>query len=566
MLGKYLWRGAVFPVVLIVALCGLFVPATAEAGSSPQAVSFGPYSGTAQVTFSSCLLCEVGISAEASQAANMLPITETVHFAVRDLTHYRVAIQTLSPTLLSGTRTAVLNGSTMTVYDDRTGTASNFPVPAIGKLPFVSGASDFLQLLQNGNDLGAGTPSGDPPLPQATDSFGSYLARLQKTLPGAQVVGTATMLGRNANIVEYSTQSGYDLKIWVDADQPAILQYQAGYLGSPQTTYTVTSFGAGTGPSDADLAFRPSVPTTFWDRYPGTATGSSGAVSSPPGGFLDLPDPTSFTPACQVDGYAEQGLDYTAQSWQQLYIPDKATCSLVQVQPTWNGSYLLVQQERQAGGLPAGFTSGQLQMVSGCPVYSGTYGNGELWAALERNGIAIQLTTNFLTADQLLQYAGTVCTAAVSHASAIPPSGPDPSLWYCAFGGPNHWQIFIYNYAQKSEQCFKHLDEAVDAVPASVTKIVPDGATGYLTCTGGEGNAALDPPGGVYVTRCPGTPPTWTAQWSGFPTDGPAPIKGTVLQRHQVVVHKSHHKKHKKPKHGKKSVAFAALGSAVKGA
>jgi hypothetical protein len=54
----------------------------------------------------------------------------TVQFAVRDRAHFRIEVQFVSPVIESGTLTVVVNGSTLTSYDARSGLAFRSPMPA----------------------------------------------------------------------------------------------------------------------------------------------------------------------------------------------------------------------------------------------------------------------------------------------------------------------------------------------------------------------------------------------------------------------------------------------------
>jgi hypothetical protein len=149
-----------------------------------------------------------------------------------------------------------------------------------------------------------------------------------------------------------------------------------------------------------------------------------------------------------------------------------------------------------------------------------------------------------------------VCTA---HAATTDPNPPGillpPDTWYCVGGTAAKPTITIYKYAQRGEQCFHYLDQAVAVLSPNVQEIIPPGASGSVDTSNCSisGSAASDPPGAVYFVRCPSMGGRgWAAGWSGNPTDGPNPIKPgatTQAKKPKKPTSKKPTKKHKAKKH-----------------
>jgi hypothetical protein len=545
-------------MLAIASLLAAFVaplPAGAQAGR--QTAAFLPYTGTAEMTLNdhvrttqtpgSPFATHSG-PGELPNAAMSYQNTRQIEirFAVRDATHFRFDIQTILPVLEAGTRTVVVNGSQMTVYDTRSRVAASYPVPGQPATPTTPDPATLLRLLMQGNDLrGYGPLWSLTVLPDPTQSLDSYFAALKAAYapPGTtrtvRIVGQDTLLGRPVEVVDYGPivgNAGTD-RLWIDMQHPFILQYQAQYSQPEDTTggfphdldYHVTSLNFGQGPSDSDLQPSFPVPVQTLERAPSQAIGEENGGENPPAPFLIAPQPDAsvFPTACDRWVFIQEGPAYGTQAIEQLFSTSRSMCG----NPPGDGQYIMVQQRIQVAGLPAALQVGQPQSLSGCQIYSGAYPDGQHWAAFARGQVSILATTNALSQDQLVTYAGALCASHEATTDTNPPGILPPTDWYCVGGTPAKPTITIYRYAQRGEQCFHYLDQAVAVLSPSVQEIIPPGASGSVNTSdcSMSGNAATDPPGAVYFVRCPNMGGQgWSAGWSGSPdqiTDGPNPIK-----------------------------------------
>jgi hypothetical protein len=268
------------------------------------------------------------------------------HWAVRDATHFRVDIHILSPQLDRGSITVVLNGTTLTSYDDRTGKAyvmrglTRNPTAFWQRVGLPPDA--FLSYLKNG-----ATMSAQPQVPAGpAQSIGAFIAALQASRapagirPRAHVVGHAQIAGHVADIVDfapvgvvsvdsggcYSTTTGGPnqptvthpptgpchhyrqavgwARVWVERDHPTILRYQEFGLGGIHNVlgdrnhfrYTVTSITYHRGPSSAALAYIPPVPATVIRAHrtqlPASGT-NQGESDDTPAGYVRTQEPSN---------------------------------------------------------------------------------------------------------------------------------------------------------------------------------------------------------------------------------------------------------------------------------
>jgi hypothetical protein len=455
-------------------------------------------------------------------------------------------------------------------------------VPSIDPATTRPDPAGLLNLLLHGNDL-RGLFGGGMVyvLPDPTSSVDAYVAALNAapapagTTRSATITGHDTLLGRPVDVIDYGPYlNGLgSSRLWVDSEHPFLLKEEDQYGQAPAGSgdiphdllYRVTSINFGVGPSDSDL--QPSFPVTptVLERAPGTADGNSSGGGSPPAPFLAIaaPDAAVFSTACDPWEWREEGPAYATQSVTQLYLSQHSECS----SPVGDGPYVMVQQRVQVGGLPSALQVGSPTTINGCRIWSGTYPDGQSWAALGVGQVAIQLSSNALSTQQLTQYAGaSVCTAHEATTDPDPPGILLPTkTWYCVGGTTAKPTITIYNYAQKGEQCFHYLDQAVAVLSPSVQEIIPPGASGSVNTSNCSisGNAASDPPGAVYFVRCPSQPGRgWAAGWSGNPTDGPNPIKPGATSNSKKSASSKKGKKSKKHK-TKKHVGTHAVRTFV---
>jgi hypothetical protein len=468
-----------------------------------------------------------------------------VRFAVRDQSHYRVEIQTLQPALEAGTRTIIVNGDQMWVYDSRTNTAATYPVPSIDPASTAPDPSGVLnEVLLQGNDLRGVQGGSVPVMPDPSSTIDAYLAALQKApapkgvTRSAAIVGHDTLLGHPVDVIDYGPY--YDglgsTRLWVDTEHPFLLKSEEQYGQAPagagdmpnDVLYRVTAINFGTGPSDSDL--QPSFPVKpiAIERAPNLSTGQMNMGETIPAPFLSAPAPDTsvFQVACDPWSFRQEGPSYYGtQSTQQLFLSQHSECSA----PVGAGPYVMVRQHIQVAGMPSALQTGSSTTINGCSIWSGTFPDGQTWANLDVGQVAIQVTSNALSADQLTQYAATaVCTA---HEATTDPNPPGvllpPDTWFCVGGTAAKPTITLYTADQRGELCFHYLDQAVALISPSVQEIIPPGGSGSIdTATCAIGMTGTDPPGGVYFLRCPRAGGRgWVAGWNGFPTEGPNPIK-----------------------------------------
>jgi hypothetical protein len=91
----------------------------------------------------------------------MLRGAATVHFAVRDRSHFRIDIQITGPALDSGRLSMAANGTTITSYDGRSHLAFQAPIPSQHGAAILD---DILGSLESG----AEAPLGAVTQPDAT--------------------------------------------------------------------------------------------------------------------------------------------------------------------------------------------------------------------------------------------------------------------------------------------------------------------------------------------------------------------------------------------------------------
>lgn len=582
-----LWRlpGALALMAMI--LTSLLVPSAAHA----QVTTSLSYTGTAEITMSQLQrttavpgtpLSEYWPAWRSPPAAASYLNTRQIEmrFAVRDDSHYRFDFQTVQPALEVGTRTIIVNGDQMWVYDTRTNTAATYPVPSLDPASTAPNPAALLNLLLRGNDL-RGAPGGGifPGLPDPSSSVGAFIAALDArpahagTKGSAAVVGHDTLLGRPVDVIDWGPL--YDglgwSRLWVDTQHPVLLKEEDQYGPEPTGSgevphdllYRVTSIDFGTGPSDSDLS--PSFPVTpiVLERIPSLSVGSSSGGGTPPAPFLAIqaPDASVFQTACDPWNWGQEGPSYYGTQWvTELYLAQHSECGA----PTGDGPYVMVQQRIQVGGLPSALRVGSPTTINGCSIWSGTYPDGQSWAALSVAEVAIQLSSNALSPAQLTQYAGaSVCTAHAATTDTTPPGVLlPPDTWFCVGGTTAKPTITIYTYDQRGEQCFHYLDQAVALISPSVQEIIPPGASGSIdTATCAIRGTGTDPPGAVYFVRCPSAGGRgWEAAWSGSPTAGPNPIKPGATTKAKKA---KKAKKSSRKKHGRKTHTHAAGHSAL---
>jgi len=380
----------------------------------------------------------------------------TVQFAVRDRAHFRIEVQFVSPVIESGTLTVVVNGSTLTSYDARSGLAFRSPMPAHPRAAILD---DLLSTLLGG----AHEPGGFGPLPDPTKPVSAFLALLRHPRPGspvafhATIVGHDTILGHPVDIIKYGpttvkvvgnvctrTKSGTSCRpsryhgsgsarLWIDSAHPFLLQYGGRGttalhdlgLEAASLQYRVTTVTYGHGPSNTDLQYEPPVTVTasplLFSFFPQGSDSGPGPGVAPRGPFV-YPAAPAVGGLTHDQGFQRLGygphykiVRVTAlfssgqHGTSYFYKPTK-----LGPMPFVKGPYLLVQEQLRMDGLPLSLRQGTPQVAGTCQAWTGAYPDGQQWVTFMRHKAAVLISTNTLTGTQLLTYVGSLCPT-VSH-------------------------------------------------------------------------------------------------------------------------------------------------------
>jgi len=417
------WPGVALAAVMAIAVAVLSpiisqraaAPASAEQllRSAAQTAQALPSSGAATITY-------------LGSETNLLPDRVVPHrlletWSANDDQHYRTRVQTVEPVIDSGTLTTIQDGSSMTRYDTRTETASLWTEPA----SFPGGFS-----------VAGGTPMGGVGPDQ---SIQQYLDSTQQDLPSsvphfARIVGTAQLLGRQVDVVQFApAERGIKCvptgptatdctplafgtaTVWIDDATHFVLKYQAD-LANPLSRFRtsllqVTSFTPGQGATQAQLSERPPVPVQPF-THDSIGTSRSGR---PPG--LAAPVPPGFLPAP-----APADLPHALSDMEVLATPPLGDATGINLlfKPTdgHNFSYdyapgdhfVLVAERIRVHGLPVELQIATPIRAGTCPAWSGTSADGLHTLAFARGAISVILTSNSLSAGDLVSYAArTMC-------------------------------------------------------------------------------------------------------------------------------------------------------------
>lgn len=367
-----------------------------------------------------------------------------VHFAVASPTHFRVDMLTISPALESGSLTVAVNGRAVSSYDSRTNTASRGVIPwrlYRFEFPFL------LSYLQGGSFLSPGT--------SPTQSIQQFLTDLRSpAFPlclqhFARIIRQGQLLGRPVDVIDFGPlqttayitgctfshpghcvhhahSRGYG-RVWVARGHPFVLQYTQYGLSSD--VHNLDTFGVGyrlhvtslhRSVNTSALRLNAPVPVMGTGRWNALSSGS-GSTSGPNGPTL----PPVFLIAGAPAGLRSDGSDTHEEG------PLPRTVAVNQLFSTGRkvtrytravggarrpfglyvaGPYVLIQERIRANGLPASLRSGPPQTIGRCPVWSGTYADGQRWVAFSLGRISVLTSTNALSPAQLLAYVGSeVC-------------------------------------------------------------------------------------------------------------------------------------------------------------
>lgn len=449
--GGWAVAGAIMAVVLGVSLLLSPHAATpASAYSILRAVSSDayslPYTGTSTVSYQTPWHDDFPVQVPVASSQHQA----TVDWSVRDALHFRVDIHVILPSLESGVKTVVVNGSGILSYDHRSGKAWTATIP---QQDLAWAKVHLLTILQSGASEGP-VAEADP-----SQTVQTFLARKQqeKSRFGgfARLVGQTTVLGHAADIIDFgpvfttscSDPSGQPdsatgqvtcagghgegwARVWVDHSHPFILRYEEHGLGSQEAAgttrsdfvYQATSVSFGQGPSDAALQYRPPMPAVdtanAWRVYPDAGQTSTGATLPAP--FIPTVCPGNVATGtwCHADWSTTYGDGPLTQPIQAdtLYVEGSAALAgnAPSIGPTSvplvPETYVLVQERVRLDGLSSALQVGPTEDASGCQAWSGSYANGQRWTAFAKGDISVLISSNSLSQSQLVRYAGQICT------------------------------------------------------------------------------------------------------------------------------------------------------------
>lgn len=271
-------------------------------------------------------------------------------------------------------------------------------------------------------------------------SIQDYLDSTQQGLPAsaphfARIVGKTRLLGRLVDIVEFAPvvrgmqcvpkgQSGTDCNtpldygtatVWIDDATHFVLKYQADLAGPHslirKSVFEVTSFTPGQGATRAQLADKPPVPV---QPLTNPSIGTSGfggplavAVHVPPG-FVPAPAPSQLPNASWAVEKVSTFPLGRITGINILFNPNAKPNVTYGYVP--GDHYFLIEERIRAHGLPAALRVGTPFQAGTCRAWPGTARDGLPTLAFARSTISVVMTSNSLSAGDLVSYAaGTMC-------------------------------------------------------------------------------------------------------------------------------------------------------------
>jgi outer membrane lipoprotein-sorting protein len=393
----------------------------AQPGRQSSGAPVVPFSGTATISYSG------SESVVPTKARNdLLTSKQDETFSVRDETHWRVGVHVATPIIDSQDQTFVANGNRVVEYSSLFNQAFRFS----------NG------LAQSGFLLSSLLRSNGAPLGATTAQYIQLATQNPKTK--VKSLGQVQVAGRTADVLQISPlgfvntgscsgpkdcakkEKGFgSATIWLDHEHGITLRYeQHGTLNIPGAQklyrYEVTSITFGQGPSDADLAYVPPVPSKNAPQN-GIAQSSSGGGGGGPGakfqappGLISVRNPVSHgVPMSAVGfGYGSEGINGGSTYAEALF------------RGSPSAGFVYLKERIRALGLPPALTTGSAQMAASCQVWTGTFSDGLTWLAMQRGKIAILVVSNTLTQPKLVQYA----TNRICPAPTVPPPSAEAVL------------------------------------------------------------------------------------------------------------------------------------------
>lgn len=365
-----------------------------------------------------------------------------VDWTVRDRTHYRVDIHTVSPAIERGTTTIVVNGRVIISYDTRTETAGRSTLSPI----FYRAFAPYLLSYLKGGALPGFLQEPDP-----AQTIQRYLASIRQPnqpfcfprYARVRIVREEQLLNRTVDVVDFGPLVSHDLvtgcsfqhpgpcvhhrqsfgwaRVWVDREHPFIVRYeQHGMPRDPhsletagaQLRYSVTALHFGQGPSVAEFAgYRPPVPVVSTGQWTVLSRGTSSGPQMAPAPFLTPSAPPGVGGRPFVSEGTDQLLDGPLQRTTAVDVlfdqGTHITTNTSNHRPFGlyaSGPYLLVQERIQVHGLPQPLLAGQVTTTHRCTIHSGAYVDGQRWASFQHGTVAVLVSTDSLSDQRLVRY------------------------------------------------------------------------------------------------------------------------------------------------------------------
>ena len=405
----------------------------AQAGSSAF-----PYTGSSDASYVSLPIYQAPARAVLYAGRHHV----RVDWAVRDRTHFRVDIHTLSPALEQGTTTVVVNGRVITSYDTRTETAGRSTLPPLVYRAFAPYLLSYLK---------GGALPGFLQEPDPAQTIQRYLASIRQPnqpfcfprYARLQIVRQEKLLNRTVDVVDFGPLVSHDVisgcsfqhpgpcvhhrqsfgwaRVWVDRDHPFIVRYEQHGMprdphsletASAQLRYSVTALHFGQDPSVAELAgYRPPVPVVSTGQWTVLSSGMSSGPQTAPAPFLTPSAPPGVGGRPFVSEGTDQRLDGSLQRTTAVDVVfDQGTHITTYTsnhRPFGlyaSGPYLLVQERIQVHGLPQPLLAGQVTAARRCTIHSGAYTDGQRWASFQHGTVAVLVSTDSVSDHQLVRY------------------------------------------------------------------------------------------------------------------------------------------------------------------
>jgi hypothetical protein len=267
-------------------------------------------------------------------------------------------------------------------------------------------------------------------------TIGALVAALNHSQSGthARLLGEKTVLGRQAYLVRIwpatrertggcnlaktclRASHGYgESLLWLDKEHLSTLRFATrGPSAHVQhVVYRVTSIAFGSGPSAAELAYRPPVKVHRL-THGGSYSASSGGTVGGESGYWNVPAAfLGAAPPRDAQGHAFLRVDEEQEGEMgsssnagvaALFAPSGTGLNSGQPQRAVTGPYLYLQERIRYNGLSPFFRTGIPHRTGGCPVWIGSYQDGVRWLGMQRGSVGLMLSSNTFSEGQLVRY------------------------------------------------------------------------------------------------------------------------------------------------------------------